>query len=95
MRHFEVTLEIDGRLLHGAQSKQVGVARVDAPLVSQEAIGVDESLDGDVSLDGADTGDVEAEHAIVGSEDDIEQVGAETAVLLTLGERLREQFALG
>ena len=93
--HIKVTPEVYECLLHRAKTEQVRLARVKAVLIGQEAVCVYFGVDGDVAFDGADTGDVEAELAIVGCEQDIEQIGAETTVLLTLGERLRKQFALG
>lgn len=93
--HVEVTPEINRCLLHRTQAEKIAVARVETVLVGQEAVCVDFGIDGDVALDGADTSDVEAKFAIVGREQDVEQVGAETAVRLALGERLRQQLALG
>ena len=93
--HVEVTPEINRCLLHRTQAEKIAVARVEAVLVGQETICVDFGIDGDVALDGADTSDVEAKFAIVGGEQDVEQVGAETAIRLALGERLRQQLALG
>lgn len=93
--HIKVTPEVYRCLLHGTQTEQIGLAWVEAVLIGEEAICVDFGVDGDVALYGADTGDVEAQLAIVGCEEDIEQIGAETAILLTLGERLGEELAFG
>jgi hypothetical protein len=93
--HIKVTPEVYGCLLHRAKTEQVRLARVKAVLIGQEAVCVYFGVDGDVALYGADTGDVEAQFAIVGCKEDVEQVGAETAVLLTLSERLGEKLAFG
>lgn len=66
--HIKVTPEVYRCLLHGTQAEQVRLARVETVLVCEEAISVDFGVDGDVALDGADTGDVEAQFAIVGCE---------------------------
>jgi hypothetical protein len=93
--HIKVTPEVYGCFLHRAKTEQVRLARVKAVLIGQEAVCVYFGVDGDVALYGADTGDVEAQFAIVGCEEDVEQVGAETAILLTLSERLGEKLAFG
>jgi len=93
--HIEVAAKINRCLLHRTQAQEITVARIKTVLICQEAVCVDLGVDGDVAFDGADTSDVEAKLAIIGCEQDIEQVGTETTILLTLGERLRKQLALG
>ena len=83
-------------LVHGAETAEVlAFARINGCFVDIQTVGDDIELNGDISLDTADTVDVEGEGAVGRGEDDVEEGGREGVVGLACVERGGGQHALG
>ena len=86
-RQYNVGVEIDLTLVHGAKASPSFFTRVERLGDDVQAVGADDQVDGDVSSDCSNADDVEGKSTVVGGEGDIEQTGREVGVCHASAER--------